>query len=198
MNEFYYTGSPTSESRVQRFTLDYEGESYLFAYDNGVFSKGELDDGTAYLLGALPSLHGRVLDLGCGWGPVGVILGRRYPEISLVMSDVNERALALAKDNLEANGVKNAETVLSDGLEKIEGRFDFIVTNPPIRAGKQVIYRLFDESLARLNEGGRLFIVIRRQQGAESALKYLEKANARVIEKKKGFWIIECGGVGHE
>ena len=198
MNEFYYTGSPTSESRIQRFTLDYEGESYLFAYDNGVFSKGELDDGTAYLLGALPPLHGRVLDLGCGWGPVGVILGRRYPEISLVMSDVNERALALAKDNLEANGVKNAETVLSDGLEKIEGRFDFIVTNPPIRAGKQVIYRLFDESLARLNEGGRLFIVIRRQQGAESALKYLEKANARVIEKKKGFWIIECGGDGHE
>ena len=198
MNEYYYTAHPESESRPGEFELDFEGEQFKFAYDNGVFSKGELDEGTSLLISSLPELYGRILDLGCGWGPVGVILGRKYPEAQIVMSDVNERAVQLSRQNLSKNGVSNAGVLLSDGFQNIDGTFDFIVTNPPIRAGKQVIYALFDASLARLNPRGRLYIVIRKQQGAESALKYLEKARACVIAKKKGFWIICCGGNENE
>ena len=90
--------------------------------------------------------------------------------------------------------------VLSDGLDGVEGTFDYIITNPPIRAGKQVIYRMFAQSAARLNAGGELYIVIRRQQGAESAVKYLKTLFEQVdtIEKSGGFWIIRCRGGRHD
>ena len=192
MNEHYYTQSPRSRSEERRFETEFAGETYTFLYDNGVFSKGRLDDGTRILLEALPAIGGDVLDLGCGWGPVGTILGHRYPKARILMTDVNERALELAGKNLLLNRVTNAQTRESDGFAGIEERFDCIVTNPPIRAGKQLIYALFDEALGHLKLGGALYIVIRRQQGAESALRYLEKADAEVIEREKGYWVIRC------
>jgi 16S rRNA (guanine1207-N2)-methyltransferase len=164
--------------------------------DNGVFSKGELDEGSETLIKALPELSGAVLDLGCGWGAIGLILLKKYPEISLVMTDVNERALELARENLKLNAA-NAEVLLSDGYSALEGRrFDYIITNPPIRAGKQVVYRFFAEAGEHMTDVGRLFIVIRKQQGAESALRYLKELfeNAEKIENHKGFWVIECSG----
>lgn len=198
MNDHYYTNVPQSASRPSEFTLEFDGTDYRFCYDNGVFSKGELDTGTRILLSALPPLRGRILDLGCGWGPVGVILGHKYPEASIVMSDVNSRAVELAEKNLSLNGITNARVVCCDGFSALDGKFDHVITNPPIRAGKQVIYRMFDDALARLNPGGKLYIVIRRQQGAESALAHLAGAYARVIDKDKGFWVIECGGNENE
>lgn len=192
MNEHYYTQSPQSASEERRFQLEFEGETYSFIYDNGVFSKGRLDDGTRILLSAVGSVDGNVLDLGCGWGPVGTILAHRNPAARLLMTDVNERALALSEKNLRLNRIANARTLASDGFENIDGYFDCILTNPPIRAGKQVIYGMFDDALEHLKPGGVLYIVIRRQQGAESALKYLEKADAQVIERDKGYWVIRC------
>lgn len=198
MSEQYFSASPKSESRPSRFTVDFAGESYVFACDRGVFSVGELDEGTRILLESLPPLSGRVLDLGCGWGPVGTILGRQNSALEIVMCDVNERAVELSRESLQLNGVTNASVLLSDGFSAVEGCFDAIVTNPPIRAGKQLIYRLFDDALTRLKPGGSLYIVIRRQQGAESALKHLAAANARVINKHKGFWILRAGGQNDE
>ena len=199
MSEHYYTRAPQSGSEVRRFELELEGEKYTFLYDNGVFSKSRLDDGTRILLSAIDEVCGDVLDLGCGWGPVGTILGRKYPGARILMSDVNERALALAERNLSLNRVANARTLYSDGFEKIGAQFDCIVTNPPIRAGKQVIYKMFDDALMHLKSGGKLYIVIRRQQGAESALKYLQKADAQVIDRDKGYWVIRCvNGRGNE
>lgn len=193
MSEHYYTSVPESESRPFEFEAESLGQKLVFACDRGVFSKGEIDEGTRILLEALPNVSGRVLDLGCGWGPVGITLGKLYPDLSIIMSDVNQRAVDLAKTNIIKNGIRNAEAVVSDGFEKIEGTFDCIITNPPIRAGKQTIYRMFDDAIERLNPGGSLYIVIRRQQGAESALKHLGE-RARVIEKEKGFWVIEAKG----
>ncbi len=192
MSEQYFTSVPESESRPFEFEAECLGQKLRFVCDSGVFSKGEIDEGTRILLGALPPLKGRILDLGCGWGPVGVTLGRLYPSADIVMSDVNQRAVELSKLNIAKNAVKNAAALVSDGFENIGGKFDCIITNPPIRAGKQVIYRLFDDAMKRLNQKGSLYIVIRRQQGAESALKHL--GNARVIEKHKGFWVIEAKG----
>ena len=192
MNEHYYTQNPQSFSQERCFFLDFEGEQYRFLYDNGVFSKGRLDDGTNILLKAVGHVDGDVLDLGCGWGPVGTILGHRFPDTRILMSDINARALRLAEKNLKLNMVTNARTLESDGFAQIDGQFDTILTNPPIRAGKQVIYTLFDDALKHLKPDGRLCIVIRRQQGAESALRYLQKASAEVIKRDRGYWVISC------
>lgn len=194
MNDHYFSASPESAHRYAEAEYVYRGETLRFLTDAGVFSRGEVDFGTDVLLRALPeAMAGRVLDLGCGWGAVGVSVGKKYPACRVVMSDVNERALSLAAKNAAANGVK-VETAQSDGLEQVEGPFDYILTNPPIRAGKQVIYRLFAESARKLSPEGALYIVIRKQQGAESAVKYLKTVFQQVdtVDKSGGFWVIRC------
>ena len=196
MNDHYFSAAPSSEHRYAETEYVYRGERLRFLTDAGVFSRGEVDFGTDVLLRALPEeMSGRVLDLGCGWGAVGVSVRKKYPACAVTMCDVNERALELAAKNAAANGVK-AEAVQSDGLEKVEGLFDYILTNPPIRAGKQVIYRLFAESAQKLKENGALYIVIRKQQGAESAVKYLKTVFQQVdtVDKSGGFWVIRCAG----
>ena len=193
MNDHYYTASPASEHRERRFTASAAGKTLTFATDAGVFSMNELDPGSRLLIETAPPLDGHVLDMGCGWGPVGLFLKSLNPSISLCMADINERALALAAKNAAANGVQ-AKTAQSDGLEQVEGPFDYILTNPPIRAGKQVIYRLFAESAQKLSPEGALYIVIRKQQGAESAVKYLKTIFQQVdtVDKSGGFWVIRC------
>lgn len=196
MNDHYYSADPTSEHKYQTAEWTYRGHALRFTTDAGVFSKGEVDYGTAVLLKALPeNMAGRVLDLGCGWGAVGVSVGKTNPGCDIVMSDVNRRALELSEKNAKANGV-SVQIVESDVLENVPGSFDYIITNPPIRAGKQVIYKMFSDSADRLTENGQLFLVIRKQQGAESALKYLKTIFSEVdtIEKNGGFWVIRCGG----
>ena len=201
MNDHYYSADPTSEHKYQTAEWTYRGHALRFTTDAGVFSKGEVDYGTATLLKALPEeMNGRVLDLGCGWGAVGVSVGKANPACGIVMSDVNRRALELSEKNAKANGV-SVQIVESDGLESITGSFDYIITNPPIRAGKQVIYKMFSDSADRLTENGQLYLVIRKQQGAESAQKYLKTLFSEVdtIEKSGGFWVIRCqGGKRHE
>lgn len=201
MNDHYYSAAPASEHKYQTAEWTYRGHALRFTTDAGVFSKGEVDYGTATLLKVLPEqMTGRVLDLGCGWGAVGVSIGKANPGCDIVMSDVNRRALELSEKNAKANGVA-VRVVESDGLKSIDGSFDYIVTNPPIRAGKQVIYQMFADSAQKLTENGQLFLVIRKQQGAESALKYLKTIfdDVETVEKSGGFWVIRCqGGKRHE
>ena len=194
MNDQYYTREPQSESRPAPCAFNYRGRPLRFTTDSGVFSKGELDEGTRLLLEALPELRGPVLDLGCGWGPIGVSVARCCPEARVTMADVNLRALSLAKENAEANGV-SCECLESDGMAALLGRrFACIVTNPPIRAGKQVIYGMFRDAAGCLEEGGALYLVIRKQQGAESCVKYLRTLYRRVerLAREDGFWVLEA------
>ena len=195
----YFAHDPESLSREKAFRLDWKGRSFSFITDNGVFSKGELDTGTAVLLNALPeSFSGRLLDLGCGWGPVGVLAGAGWPQARVTMADVNPRALALARRNAEQNGVR-AEAVLSNGFDNLEGSFDLIALNPPIRAGKETVYRLFQEAAEHLSPNGALCIVIRKQQGAPSAQKYLSGLfhSVRTIARKGGYHVFQCEGSNH-
>ena len=199
MSEQYFTRDPQSESRPARCEFDYRGRTLRFTTDSGVFSRGEIDFGTRTLLNALPErMTGRALDLGCGYGAVGVSIGA-VNEVRVVLSDVNTRALELATANLKANGVRG-EVVESDGLARVPGTFDYILTNPPIRAGKEVIYRLFLESAGRLNPAGALYIVIRKQQGALSAVNYLNTIfpSVRAVDKSGGFWVRECKHEGEK
>ena len=194
MNEQYYTAEPTCASNPVPCDFTYRGPSLSFMTDAGVISRGELDQGTRLLLDALPELSGDVLDLGCGWGAIGVSLAKANPACRVVMADVNRRALEWAKANLSRNGV-SARCVESDGMAALSDlRFDAVVTNPPIRAGKQVIYRMFADAAACLNPGGALYLVIRKQQGAESCIRYLKGLYAQVdkIDKSGGFWVLRA------
>ena len=195
MADHYYTAQPESAHREQRFQVTVQGRTLAFTSDSGVFSRGELDPGSRLLIESMGALSGDVLDLGCGWGPVGAFLAAFNPGARLLLSDVNERAVALAQRNLAENGLTNARAVASDGFTSLPEAFDHVVTNPPIRAGKQVIYGLFDEALRRLRPGGTLTIVIRKQQGAPSAQKHLLETfgNVQTVARGGGYHILRSG-----
>lgn len=195
MNDHYYTRDPQSESRPVSCDYEYRGIPLRFQTDAGVFSRGEVDTGTRLLLEALPeTMTGDVLDLGCGWGVIGVSIARKWPETRVWMADVNLRAMELSRKNAEAN--KASVTCLeSDGMAALKDRrFDAVVTNPPIRAGKQVIYQMFADAAACLNPGGALYLVIRKQQGAESCVKYLKTIfqNVEKLDRSAGFWVLKA------
>ena len=194
MAEHYYTASPQSAHDVRRFTASFAGKTLTFETDAGVFSREHLDPGTIVLAQSVPDgLRGRALDVGCGWGALSILIATRNPSLSFTLCDINERALALCRKNLALNGLAG-EVVQSDGLAGITGVFDVIVTNPPIRAGKAVIYRMFDDSGKHLAQGGALYLVIRKQQGAPSALKYLRTRfdEAETIAREAGYHVICC------
>jgi 16S rRNA (guanine1207-N2)-methyltransferase len=138
------------------------------------------------------NVAGRVLDLGCGYGVVGIVLKKLYPETAVLSTDVNPRALELAELNCKKNHTE-CEVRLSDGFANIPESFELVITNPPIRTGKKVIYPMFEDAFSHLVPGGVFLAVIRRQQGAESALKKLKEifGNCEVTERKKGYWILK-------
>ena len=190
---YYFSANTGKEPNRKNINFRFLGTEETFISDDGIFSKDTLDFGSRVLLETVlkEEVKGRVLDLGCGAGFIGILLKKYKPECSITMVDVNETAVALAKENSRLYHQDN-EVHVSDGFASIdEKRFDVVVTNPPIRTGKTVIYRLFQEAVAHLNENGRLYIVIRKQQGAESAQKYLNTLiPTEVIAKEKGYWIL--------
>jgi len=195
MNDHYYTRDPQSASRPAECSFTYRGTELTFRTDAGVFSRGEVDTGTRLLLEALPSeMRGEILDLGCGWGVIGISIARTWPETRVTMADVNTRALELSRENAKRN---RADVICaeSDGMAAFAGkRFDAVVTNPPIRAGKQVIYRMFADAAKSLAPGGALYLVIRKQQGAESCIRYLETIYGKVekLDRSGGFWVLKA------
>ena len=194
---YYFDKDPASESQIREINFSLYGQNYKYYTDNGVFSKSRIDEGTYIFLKVLLPLQltGRILDLGCGCGPIGLTLALNNKEARVVLADINSRALALASRSSAELNLENRVTCLqSDIYEKIEGPFDSIVVNPPIRAGKIVINQMFMGAKQYLIDGGSLYVVIRRKQGAESALKYIETVfeNVSVLHKEKGYWIIKA------
>ena len=193
MSDHYFSAEPSSASRPRSFELTVGGVTARFNSDAGVFSADKVDKGSRVLLETLLRFREwtgvRALDLGCGYGAIGVTLAKAGA--SVVMCDVNERALALCRGNAALNGV-SAVCVESDAGEGIEDGFDAVVTNPPIRAGKKTVYAFFDNAFGLLKAGGELFVVIRRQQGAESAEKHIRElfGNCETIEKEAGYRIL--------
>ncbi len=200
MAEQYFEASPTSAHDEKALKVHYRGQNFTFVTDAGVFSREGLDEGSLLMLDSVfLDLDGQVLDLGCGWGPLGTIISKLKKNCQVTMTDINERATNLAQLNLKANGAR-ATVVTGDGLSQVEGLFDWILLNPPIRAGKQVIYRLFEEASRQLEKGGRLVVVIRKQQGALSAKDYLGTLfdEITLLNRKKGYHVFYCGGSRHE
>jgi len=164
---YYFTNDPGKKPNRKIITFRFLGTEETFVSDDGVFSKSTLDFGSRVLLetvNGLP-LHGKVLDLGCGLGYIGILLKKYRPQLDLTMADVNETAVQLAQENSARYHQEN-RVLVSDGFEKIDDEFDSIVCNPPIRTGKQNVYRLLTDSLKHLSGDGILFIVMRRQSPA--------------------------------
>ena len=193
----YFQDDPTLASNIKEITYEINGLTMHLLTDNGVFSKNQVDVGSlAFLKVLLPrDLGNNILDLGCGYGTLGLTLAMSKKEARVTLADINTRALNLCKKNAELLNLSQRVTILqSDIYEKIEGPYDSIVVNPPIRAGKAVTYRMYEESKQYLIDGGSLYIVIRKAQGAISAAKYIENifGNITLLKKDKGYYIYQA------
>lgn len=181
------------KSEIRKFNVDILGYYFVFNSDNGVFCKEHLDFGTRLMLENISwnEINGDILDVGCGYGPIGII-ANKVTGFNVVMCDVNKRALHLAKMNLKENKAE-ATVIESNCYENVDGTFDTIITNPPIRAGKKIVYEILFGAQEYLTSNGKLFLVIHKDQGAKSLIKDLEKSyNVEVIKKNKGFFVIKC------
>lgn len=194
--DHYYSSKPTSESNRETWQTKINGKSFTYTTDAGVFSKNAIDQGSEVLMltGAEQNYpEGNILDLGCGYGPIGIYLGQTFPERMIEMVDVNERALELAKLNADQNDVSNVRIYQSYLYEEVENKeFAAILSNPPIRAGKKVVHEILEKAFDHLIVGGQLLIVIQKKQGAPSAKKKMEEVfgNVERINLDKGYWIL--------
>ena len=189
----YFTNEklPSNVRKPECFVL---GNIFTFLTDNGVFSKDGLDFGSRLLLETIPldEVGGKILDMGCGYGVFGIVVGK-LTSAHVDMVDVNLRALHLAERNARENHVDNVNIFESNVYQNVSSKYSSIITNPPIRAGKQVVYDIVMNAKDYLEENGKLFLVIRKEQGAKSLIVDLETVyTVKVLEKKKGFFILEC------
>jgi 16S rRNA (guanine1207-N2)-methyltransferase len=187
--DHYYTSQPTSVHREILIEVELRGVRLKLQSDAGVFSKNRIDTGTRLLVESLRLDPGcrKVLDLGCGYGPIGLTIAKLLPQTRVYMSDVNERAVELARLNASANQIGNTVIKSGEGFTPFAGeRFDLIVTNPPIRAGKQVIYAMIDAAYSILSAAGWFVAVIATKQGAKSYERKMETVFGNVNEWEKG------------
>ncbi len=196
MTEHYYSRKPEVGSDPIYWDARLRDHSFRFKTDRGVFSKQEVDFGSRLLIDTfvMPDLDGPLLDLGCGYGPIGLSLAKDFPDRVIHMADINERAIGLAKENAAANQIENVKIYESDSFQSVEEKgFAAILINPPIRAGKQVIFHMFENAFHHLADNGELWIVIQKKQGAPSTKVKLEEIFSQVqtAGKKKGYYIFQ-------
>lgn len=187
----YFTNNEDLKSELRLLKYNYKDYKFSFYSDNGVFSKEKIDFGTDLLLKVFLENNSfkekDILDVGCGYGIIGIVVSKVNDSFSDLI-DVNKRCIHLAKRNIEVNKVK-ASAFLSDIYENVSKKYDYVITNPPIRIGKDNVLNILLN--APLKENGELWCVIRKEQGAKSYIKLLsEKYSVKVLEKKKGFYII--------
>lgn len=187
----YFTNNDNLKSERKTISYNSGSSSYVFTSDNGVFSKAKIDFGSRLLIETYlknkPNIT-NFLDVGCGYGFISVVLSKEL-NIPGTGIDINKRALKLAVENNKLNKTK-VEFIESDIYEKVTDTYDLIITNPPIRAGKNIILKILNEAKEHLKEDGELWFVIRKDQGANSIVKELEKNyQIQVLTKKKGFGI---------
>ncbi len=193
MSNHYYENNDKLDSNEVVISYYFKGITMKFTTDIGVFSKSGVDFGSSLLLKTM-KFDGvkTVLDVGCGYGTIGLTIAKTHPELNVQMVDVNDRAIKLACKNKVLNGIDNAEIFASNIYENINKKFDLIVSNPPIRAGKKIVHEISKSSFEHLNEGGSYWCVIQKKQGAESLFKALLEVfpSVETVEKDKGYWII--------
>ncbi len=191
----YYTDNSQLASNPRSFDYYFDNEKFIFTTDNGVFCKENVDYGSYLLIKNTfrQALGNKLLDLGCGWGPVGIIIKRFNPDIEVTAVDVNSRAVELTNLNAVQNKTLIKACLCTDILT-LNLLFDSIILNPPIRAGKVVIYDLYDKAYHTLRENGSLYIVIQKKQGASSSVNKLSELfkTVTVLDREGGYWVIQA------
>ncbi len=188
----YFTNEDV-KSELRKINVNIRDKRFVFNVDNGVFSKRGLDFGSRTMIDALldESLSGKGLDVGCGYGPIGIVLSSFF-NLEIDMIDINKRAVHLCEMNIKENSIKG-KAFVSDIYESINEKYDFIVTNPPIRAGKEIVYKMLFGAKEYLLPGGVLYFVVNKNQGAKSIVRDLGKvAKVEILKKNKGFFVIKC------
>ncbi|CAH0417421.1 class I SAM-dependent methyltransferase [Periweissella fabaria] len=198
MNNHYYTENPDIVHDEKTWSFNLLNNEIKFTTDNGVFSKQTVDYGTRVMLEAFREDHapvGKILDLGTGYGPVGISLALAYPKRSIDMVDVNNLALSLAQRNATNNHVADQVKVFhSNVYEDVTDKYAAILTNPPVRAGKEIVQAMISDAAQHLVAAGTLTVVLQKKQGAPSAKKLMEEVfgNCEIIRKDKGYYILEA------
>lgn len=189
----YFENDKNIKSQLKKINYSIFNKNFTFYTDNGVFAKNGVDYGSKLLLETIVDssfLYHSILDVGCGYGTLGIILNKVY-NCPTTMIDINKRALHLARRNILENKCNDILIFESDAYAKIEDKYDLIITNPPIHAGKKKVYEILLEAKNYLTENGKLFFVIHKDQGAKSVIRDLsEKYKIEVLRKEKGFFII--------
>jgi 16S rRNA (guanine1207-N2)-methyltransferase len=197
MKNHYYSETPGTESKRETWEFLLNNEKFRFTTDAGVFSKKEVDFGSRVLIESFiaPEVTGDYIDVGCGYGPIGLSLAKAEQDRTVQMIDINERAIELAKINAQKNKVENVKIFKSYLFSEVKDQeFAAVVTNPPIRAGKEVVHQIFEDAHGKLSVGGELWVVIQKKQGAPSAMDKIEGLFGEVetIAKKKGYYILRA------
>lgn len=194
--EHYFTARPQAASRPREVRAHLRGRSWAFLTDRGVFGHRGVDPGTRLLIDTMAlQPDDEVLDLGCGYGPAGIVAATLVSHGRVVMVDINERAVALAAENARRYGLANVEVLQGDGFAPLSGRrFDVIVTNPPIRAGRATLRRLFRDAHDHLNADGRFSFVVRTAQGAKTLAKEVGEifGDVREVAKSGGYRVYQA------
>lgn len=188
----YFTNDEELKSKEMTHQVMIRNIDLSFITDHGVFSKKGLDFGTRTLLESIPmdTIHGKVLDFGCGYGPIGIFLKKYNQDLDIHMIDINKRSLNLALKNAILNDVV-VNIYESDMYQNVSETFDYIVTNPPIRVGKKILYEILKTAKEHLNIGGKIYFVIHKDQGAKSVMRDMEeKYEVSLVAKNKGFYVI--------
>lgn len=194
-NNHYFTNQPSTPHDVSEWRFELKGKMFKFTTDAGVFSKKTVDFGSRVLIDAFTETNlpaGGILDVGCGYGPIGLSLASAS-EREVTMVDINQRAIELAEKNAQLNNVKNVNIFESNIYENVTGTYAAVLSNPPIRAGKQVVHEILEGAYPRLVTGGTLTVVIQKKQGAPSAAKKMEEVfgNVETLTKDKGYFILQ-------
>ena len=191
----YFENDNNLKEDKKIITVDMFGMGFRFSTNSGVFSKDKVDYGTKLLLNniVIHKKSGKLLDLGCGYGVLGVILGENYKNLDIDMVDVNERAVTLANYNLQLNGVNGVNCYVSKIYEGVNSKYDYIVTNPPIRAGKDVLLQFLVGSYDYLVSDGQLWFVMRKDHGVKTMILRLQELfDVQIVCRDKGFYIVKC------
>ncbi|HDY9559536.1 TPA: class I SAM-dependent methyltransferase [Staphylococcus argenteus] len=194
----YYDEDPSVSSNEQQIQYQVNHHLIHLITDNGVFSKDRVDYGSDVLIKTFLKAHPpgpskRIADVGCGYGPIGLMIAKVSPHHTITMLDVNHRALTLVEKNKKLNDIENVIVKESNALTAVENEsLDFVLTNPPIRAGKGTVHRIFEQAFDKLDANGELFVVIQKKQGMPSAKKKMEAlfGNVEVLNKDKGYYIL--------
>jgi len=191
----YFVNNQTLEHDIRTLELSLQGTNLTLITDRGVFSNKEIDEGSIVLLKSIIKtidVKGNILDVGCGYGTLGLYLAKRYPTTKVTLFDINERAVSLTRENIKNNHLTNAHVYVDSDYQALPKQtFNLIVINPPIHAGKKVYYPLLSEARDYLTDGGVLMFVIRKAHGAKSAAKYVSEyyTNVTQVQKDAGFYI---------